>query len=235
MVSLGAGAVLFLGALGHFLRGARLTPGWCHSLIAHKLGLEPQSNAGLRRENGTKRHQLNDPRSSCLLSHLTNSPLLVFLLAIATACISFLSFSFSIVHKLFFAHIDSIPITTSPLALMAEKYSELEVAPHEHTEALPEVVDQAAHAPERDLSGDSPELDNKAWPLQVRMRCPKTCAHTLHKIHPSNKLTCRTSPLPPKLLPTHPRDPTSRRESATLPQNMAPLIQRTMRVKTGRH
>lgn len=51
---------------------------------------------------------------------------------------------------------------------MAEKYSELEVAPHEHTEPFPEVVDQAAHAPERDLSGESPELDKKAWPLQVR-------------------------------------------------------------------
>ena len=51
---------------------------------------------------------------------------------------------------------------------MAEQYSELEVAPHEHAAPLPEVVDQAAHAPERDLSGDSPELDKKAWPLQVR-------------------------------------------------------------------
>ena len=51
---------------------------------------------------------------------------------------------------------------------MAEKYSELEVAPHEHTEPFPEVVDQAAHAPERDLSGESPELDKTAWPLQVR-------------------------------------------------------------------
>lgn len=47
---------------------------------------------------------------------------------------------------------------------MAEKYSELEVAPNER---LPEVVDQAAHAPERDLSGDSPELDKTSWPLHV--------------------------------------------------------------------
>lgn len=52
---------------------------------------------------------------------------------------------------------------------MADKYSELEVAPHENTgEPFPEVVDQAAYAPERDLSGESPELDKKAWPLQVR-------------------------------------------------------------------
>ena len=51
---------------------------------------------------------------------------------------------------------------------MAEKYSELEVAPNEHTEPFPEVVDQAAHAPERDLSGESPELDKKAWPLGVK-------------------------------------------------------------------
>ncbi len=51
---------------------------------------------------------------------------------------------------------------------MAEKYSELEVAPNEHREPLPEVVDQAAHAPERDLSGESPELDKKTWPLQVK-------------------------------------------------------------------
>lgn len=59
-------------------------------------------------------------------------------------------------------------IIASPLAVMVEKYSELEVAPNEHTELLQEVVDHAAHAPERDLSGDSPELDKKAWPPQVR-------------------------------------------------------------------
>lgn len=46
---------------------------------------------------------------------------------------------------------------------MAEKYSELEVAPNEHKEPIPEaVVDRAAHAPERDLSGDAPELDKKS-------------------------------------------------------------------------
>ena len=46
---------------------------------------------------------------------------------------------------------------------MAEKYSELEVAPNQHKESIPEaVVDQAAHAPERDLSSDAPELDNKS-------------------------------------------------------------------------
>ena len=50
---------------------------------------------------------------------------------------------------------------------MAEKYSELEVAPNEHTEPIPQVIDQAAHAPERDLSGELPEVDRKAWPLPV--------------------------------------------------------------------
>ena len=53
---------------------------------------------------------------------------------------------------------------------MAEKYSELEVAPNEQRESLPQIVDQAALAPERDLSGESPELDKKSWPPQVR--CP---------------------------------------------------------------
>lgn len=51
---------------------------------------------------------------------------------------------------------------------MPDKYSELEVASNGHGESFPEVVDQAAHAPERDLSADAPELDNKHWPLQVR-------------------------------------------------------------------
>ena len=50
---------------------------------------------------------------------------------------------------------------------MAEKYSELEVAPNEQSERLPQIVDQAALAPERDLSGESPELDKKSWPPQV--------------------------------------------------------------------
>ncbi|KAL9066904.1 MAG: hypothetical protein Q9161_007236 [Pseudevernia consocians] len=61
---------------------------------------------------------------------------------------------------------------------MAEKYSELEVAPHQHTEPFPEVVDQAAHAPERDLSGESPELDKKAWPLQNLSPTSETPAYT---------------------------------------------------------
>ena len=50
---------------------------------------------------------------------------------------------------------------------MAEEYSGLEVAPNEHTEPFPEVVDHATHAPERDSAGDAPELDNKSWPLHV--------------------------------------------------------------------
>ena len=51
---------------------------------------------------------------------------------------------------------------------MAEKYSELEVAPNEHREPIPEAVDdQAAQAPERDLSSDAPELDRKSWAPQV--------------------------------------------------------------------
>ncbi|CAD6590287.1 MAG: hypothetical protein ASARMPREDX12_004243 [Alectoria sarmentosa] len=61
---------------------------------------------------------------------------------------------------------------------MAENYSELEVAPNEHTERFPEVVDQAAHAPERDLSGESPELDKKAWPLQNLSPTSETFAYT---------------------------------------------------------
>ena len=44
---------------------------------------------------------------------------------------------------------------------MADKYSELEVAPNQRGESIPEHVDQAANAPERDTSGDAPELDNK--------------------------------------------------------------------------
>ncbi|CAD6576831.1 MAG: hypothetical protein ASARMPRED_007895 [Alectoria sarmentosa] len=61
---------------------------------------------------------------------------------------------------------------------MAEDYSELEVAPNEHTERFPEVIDQAAHAPERDLSGESPELDKKAWPLQNLSPTSETFAST---------------------------------------------------------
>ena len=51
--------------------------------------------------------------------------------------------------------------------MMAEKYSSLEVAPNERREPFPEVIDQAADAPERDLSGDAPELDDKSWMHQV--------------------------------------------------------------------
>ncbi|CAF9936022.1 MAG: hypothetical protein ALECFALPRED_006664 [Alectoria fallacina] len=61
---------------------------------------------------------------------------------------------------------------------MAENYSELQVAPNEHTERFPEVVDQAAHAPERDLSGESPELDKKAWPHQNLSPTSETFADT---------------------------------------------------------
>ncbi len=49
----------------------------------------------------------------------------------------------------------------SSLAVMAEKYSELEVAPNEQREPLPEAIDQGANAPERDLSADAPELAKK--------------------------------------------------------------------------
>ena len=57
---------------------------------------------------------------------------------------------------------------------MTEKYSELEVAPNEQSKGLPQIVDQAALAPERDLSGESPELDKKSWPPQVRSQCKHT-------------------------------------------------------------
>lgn len=50
---------------------------------------------------------------------------------------------------------------------MAEQYSELEVAPNERGEPIPEAVDQAADAPERDTSADAPELDNKTWAPHV--------------------------------------------------------------------
>ena len=50
---------------------------------------------------------------------------------------------------------------------MADKYSELEVAPNEQGKPIPEAVDQAANAPERDTSGDAPELDSKAWAPHV--------------------------------------------------------------------
>ena len=53
---------------------------------------------------------------------------------------------------------------------MADKYSELEVAPNQRGEPIAEAVDQAANAPERDTSADAPELDNK-----THVRCN---AHT---------------------------------------------------------
>ena len=50
---------------------------------------------------------------------------------------------------------------------MAEKYSQLELAPTQQTDSIPQTIDQAANAPERDLSGDAPELDNKSLTPQV--------------------------------------------------------------------
>ena len=50
---------------------------------------------------------------------------------------------------------------------MADKYSELEVAPNQRREPIAEAGDQAANAPERDTSGDAPELDNKTWAPHV--------------------------------------------------------------------
>ncbi|KAM0800040.1 hypothetical protein BDR22DRAFT_852673 [Usnea florida] len=61
---------------------------------------------------------------------------------------------------------------------MAEKYSELEVAPNEQSERLPQIVDQDALAPERDLSGESPELDKKSWPPQSLSPTSETTAYT---------------------------------------------------------
>ena len=47
-----------------------------------------------------------------------------------------------------------------------EPYSNLEVAPTEHATQAPEIhFDPAATAPERDFSSDSPEFDQKTWPL----------------------------------------------------------------------
>ena len=48
---------------------------------------------------------------------------------------------------------------------MAEQYSGLEVAPAEHTQQSPELVDRSANAPERTANG-SPGLD-KRLPLPV--------------------------------------------------------------------
>lgn len=48
---------------------------------------------------------------------------------------------------------------------MAEQYSGLEVAPAEHTQQSPELVDQSANAPERTANG-SPGLDERL-PLPV--------------------------------------------------------------------
>ena len=51
---------------------------------------------------------------------------------------------------------------------MAEPHSELEVAPAEHTQQSPELVDDSVNAPER-ISSGSPGLD-KRWPLPVSNR-----------------------------------------------------------------
>lgn len=70
---------------------------------------------------------------------------------------------------------------------MAEKYSELEVAPNEHKEPIPEaVVDRAAHAPERDLSCDAPELDKKsvcrnAQPFSLTLSLSRRSGHLLSR------------------------------------------------------
>lgn len=119
--------------------------------------------------------------------------------------------------------------------MMAEQYSELEVAPNEHTAPFPEVVDQAAHAPERDLSGESPELDKKSWPPQVCCIAQQVQKVSPKRIRSVDKLKSRASPLPPRPLPTLPLDPTSRTESAILRQNMAPQIRTTIQIKTGKH
>lgn len=50
---------------------------------------------------------------------------------------------------------------------MAEYFSNLEVAPNEHTEQTPELRDHAAHAPEPVAPQESSELDKKVWPLPV--------------------------------------------------------------------
>ena len=50
---------------------------------------------------------------------------------------------------------------------MADNYSQLELAPNQHTDPFPEVSHQGADAPERDLSADAPELVDEAWPLPV--------------------------------------------------------------------
>ncbi len=55
---------------------------------------------------------------------------------------------------------------------MVENYSQLELAPNEHTEQSPELQhfhDHAANAPELDRTQESPELDRdkKNWPPLV--------------------------------------------------------------------
>ena len=49
---------------------------------------------------------------------------------------------------------------------MTEAFSDLEVVGHEHAAHAPEVAaDRDASAPERDLAYESPELDQKNWPV----------------------------------------------------------------------
>lgn len=110
---------------------------------------------------------------------------------------------------------------------MAEKYSELEVAPNEQREPLPEAVDQAAHAPERDLSSDAPELDNKAWPLSVT----RTAHISLWSIEFTNVSVSRVPHLLPTLLPTPPLDLTSSTKSVTLRRSMASQIPHTIQIR----
>lgn len=108
---------------------------------------------------------------------------------------------------------------------MAEKYSSLEVAPNERREPLPEVIHQAADAPERDLSGDAPELDHKSWMHQVVRN-----AHSSHqRLQPFAKSPYRTSPLPPGLFPA------SKTRPGTLHQDMALQIQKSFRIGKRRH
>ena len=115
--------------------------------------------------------------------------------------------------------------------MMAEKYSSLEVAPNERREPFPEVIDQAADAPERDLSGDAPELDDKSRMHQVSRN-----VHYSHQcIQSFAKSPSRTSPFPPRLLTPHPLDPTSKIRPGTLRQGMALLIQMSIRKGKRRH
>ena len=58
---------------------------------------------------------------------------------------------------------------------MAEPFSNLEVAPNERTEQVPELHDDAAHAPEAVHASDTLEHDKKSWPLPVSPRSQSSC------------------------------------------------------------